>query len=75
MDTVFLQGEARKRPFSIDGQQAKGPGVCDMKGGLVAVLHVMETLQHFGIEEKLSLCVGLGDPHHRRHGPQRRQRP
>ena len=59
MDTVFLEGEAQKRPFSIDGNHAKGPGVCDMKGGLVAVLHVMETLQHFGIAEKLSLCVGF----------------
>jgi hypothetical protein len=49
MDTVFLEREAQKRPFSMDGNHAKGPGVCDMKGGLVAVLHVMETLQHFGI--------------------------
>jgi glutamate carboxypeptidase len=59
MDTVFLEGEAQRRPFSIDGNHAKGPGVCDMKGGLVAIMHVMETLQHFGIAEKLSLCVGF----------------
>ncbi len=59
MDTVFLEGEAQKRPFSIDGNHAKGPGVCDMKGGLVAVLHVMETLQHLGLAEKLFLCVGF----------------
>ncbi|MGD8524144.1 MAG: M20 family metallopeptidase [Desulfobacterales bacterium] len=59
MDTVFLEGEAQKRPFSIDGNHAKGPGVCDMKGGLVAILHVMETLQQFGVAEKLSLCIGF----------------
>ena len=59
MDTVFLEGEAQKRPFSIDGNQAKGPGVCDMKGGLVAILHAMETLEQFGIAEKLSLCIGF----------------
>lgn len=59
MDTVFLKGTVQKRSFAIDGKHAKGPGVCDMKGGLVAVLHVMETLQHFGIADKLSLCVGF----------------
>jgi glutamate carboxypeptidase len=30
-----------------------------MKGGLVAMLHVMETLQHIGIADKLSLAVGF----------------
>ncbi len=59
MDTVFLEGEVQKRPFSIDDHQAKGPGVCDMKGGLVAVLHVVETLQHFALADKLSFCVGF----------------
>jgi len=59
MDTVFLEGEAQKRPFSIEGNCAKGPGVCDMKGGLVAILHVMETLQYFRLAEKLSVCVGF----------------
>jgi len=59
MDTVFLEGTAQKRPFAINGNLATGPGVCDMKGGLVAVLHVIETLQHFGIADKLSLCVGF----------------
>jgi glutamate carboxypeptidase len=59
MDTVFLEGTVQLRPFSIDGNHAKGPGVCDMKGGLVAILHVMETLQHFGITDNLSLCAGF----------------
>ena len=59
MDTVFLEGEVQKRPFSIDGNHAQGPGVCDMKGGLLAILNVIETLQHFGLTEKLSLCVGF----------------
>ena len=59
MDTVFLEGEVQKRPFSIDAKHAKGPGVSDMKGGLVAILHVIETLRHFGLTEKLSLAVGF----------------
>lgn len=33
MDTVFPEGEAARRPFEIRGDQAFGPGVCDMKGG------------------------------------------
>ncbi|HYF56713.1 MAG TPA: M20 family metallopeptidase [Salinarimonas sp.] len=34
-DTVFPQGEAARRPFRIENGRAYGPGVCDMKGGLV----------------------------------------
>ena len=59
MDTVFLEGTVQKRPFAIDGDYAKGPGVCDMKGGLVAILHVMETLKQFGVCDKLSVCAGF----------------
>ena len=59
MDTVFLEGTAAQRPFRIDGQHGRGPGVCDMKGGLVAILHVMETLQHFGITDNLSVCAAF----------------
>jgi len=59
MDTVFLEGTAQQRPFAINGKHAKGPGVCDMKGGLVAILHVMETLQHFGITDNLSVYAGF----------------
>ena len=36
MDTVFPKGTAAQRPFSIDGNIAKGPGVCDMKHGLLS---------------------------------------
>ncbi len=59
MDTVFLEGTAQQRPFSIDGKHARGPGVCDMKGGLVAMLHVMETLQHSKVADNLSVCAGF----------------
>jgi len=34
-DTVFPKGEAERRPFRIEGQRAYGPGVADMKAGLV----------------------------------------
>lgn len=35
MDTVFPAGTASRRPFRIDGDKAHGPGVADMKAGLV----------------------------------------
>jgi glutamate carboxypeptidase len=57
MDTVFPEGEAAKRPFSIHDNRAWGPGVCDMKGGLLVALHALETLQKTGALDRMSLCV------------------
>jgi glutamate carboxypeptidase len=57
MDTVFPEGEAARRPFAVHGNQALGPGVCDMKGGLLVALHALETLKKTGDLDKMSLCV------------------
>jgi glutamate carboxypeptidase len=57
MDTVFPKGEAAKRPFEIRGDQAFGPGVCDMKGGLLVALHALETLKRTGDLDAMSVCV------------------
>jgi len=57
MDTVFPTGEAEKRPFALDGDRATGPGVCDMKGGLLVALHVLEALHHDGVLDRLSIGV------------------
>lgn len=43
-DTVFERGTASKRPFHIEGERALGPGVVDMKGGLVLVLAALNWL-------------------------------
>ncbi len=45
MDTVFDEGTVAERPFSIDGTIARGPGVSDMKGGLLAGFFAVEALQ------------------------------
>lgn len=59
MDTVFPRGEAGKRPFEIKDNRAFGPGVCDMKGGLLVVLHALETLHRSGELEQMSVCVAF----------------
>jgi glutamate carboxypeptidase len=42
MDTVFDAGTAAERPFAIDADGiARGPGVTDMKSGLLAGLHAL----------------------------------
>ncbi len=44
-DTVFPKGEVAKRPFHIEGARAYGPGVADMKGGLVINSFVLAALK------------------------------
>ena len=47
-DTVFPQGTVAQRPFRIDGSRAFGPGVADMKAGLVMNTFVLEAVRRFG---------------------------
>jgi glutamate carboxypeptidase len=44
MDTVFDPGTAAERPFRIEGGQAFGPGVTDMKSGLLTGLYGLRAL-------------------------------
>jgi len=44
MDTVFAAGTAAQRPFRIEAGRAYGPGVLDMKGGIVCLLFALEAL-------------------------------
>ncbi len=48
MDTVFDPGTAAQRPYRSEGRTAFGPGVTDMKAGLLAGLHAIAALQEAG---------------------------
>ena len=45
MDTVFDEGTVAERPFEIQAGIATGPGVTDMKSGLLAGLHAIAAVR------------------------------
>jgi len=45
MDTVFEEGTVAKRPFRVEDGIARGPGVSDMKAGLLAGLRALAALR------------------------------
>ncbi len=47
-DTVFPKGEVSRRPFTIEGGRAYGPGVADMKAGLVMNVFVAAAFKALG---------------------------
>lgn len=50
VDTVFKEGAAKENPFRIDENGfAHGPGVLDMKGGLVMNIFVARALKELGL--------------------------
>ncbi len=49
-DTVFERGTAAARPLRVEGGRVLGPGVCDMKGGLVLGLAAVRALSEGGPE-------------------------
>lgn len=47
-DTVFPRGTAAERPMTVVGDRVKGPGTCDMKGGLLTGIYALRALAHVG---------------------------
>jgi glutamate carboxypeptidase len=45
-DTVFVPGTGAARPVRIEGTRALGPGVADMKGGVLVALEALTRLAH-----------------------------
>lgn len=56
LDTVFPEGTAAARPFSVDGDVARGPGIADMKAGLLSIVYVLRTLEKSTLD-RLAICV------------------
>ncbi|KAB7707088.1 M20/M25/M40 family metallo-hydrolase [Bacillus aerolatus] len=50
-DTPHPPGTTLQRPFKIEGNLLRGPGVSDMKAGLVSMINAAIALQEFAYEE------------------------
>ena len=48
-DTVWPLGTVAKRPFTIDGNIVRGPGVFDMKGGLAQIVFALKTIRELDL--------------------------
>ena len=55
-DTVFPRGTVASRPFSLDGDVARGPGVFDMKAGIVQAIYGLSELDDVSHVEMLITC-------------------
>jgi glutamate carboxypeptidase len=67
VDTVFGPGESTRRPFTVSGGLARGPGVFDMKGGLVQLLFALRELRRREVALRLTVLLNadeeIGSPH------------
>lgn len=55
MDTVFPKGTVSRRPYHEDEKYAYGPGVADMKAGLIMILHLVRKLKE--TNPGLRICI------------------
>ncbi|HUH16546.1 MAG TPA: M20 family metallopeptidase [Methylomirabilota bacterium] len=66
MDTVFDPGTAAARPYRSSSGRATGPGVTDMKAGLLAGLHALGALREAGASPAVTFVANpdeeIGSP-------------
>lgn len=62
LDTVFSEGEAERRPFRQEGSRLYGPGVFDMKCGLLQGLYAMHgVVSHFEPKKNIVLLINTDE--------------
>ena len=61
LDTVFPVGEAARRPFGVSSGRATGPGVADMKAGLVMNSFVLAAFKACGGHRRTLVGLYTGD--------------
>lgn len=61
MDTVFADGTAAARPFTITDGKVTGPGVLDMKGGVTILLYAVKFLTEAGYDKYPIKIILAGD--------------
>lgn len=61
MDTAIAAGATAERPFTIKDGKAYGPGVLDMKGGIVAALYAIKALKSIGYNARPIKVLLAGD--------------
>ncbi|HWR43702.1 M20 family metallopeptidase [Sporomusa sp.] len=61
MDTACPAGAIAERPFTIKDGIAYGPGVLDMKGGIVAAIYAIKALKSAGYDSRSLKVLLAGD--------------
>jgi glutamate carboxypeptidase len=51
LDTVYPEGTVAERPMRFENHHILGPGVCDMKAGLLTGLYAVRALQQVGFND------------------------
>ena len=57
MDTVFPLGTLQEWQFAIQGNKVTGPGVSDMKGGLLYIYHAAKYLTENNLLKDSAVCI------------------
>lgn len=57
MDTVWSVGKIKKMPFYLSKDKIYGPGVLDMKAGVVMAIYALKTLSDLNIDPKRKIAL------------------
>ncbi len=61
MDTVFPEGTAARRPFTVNGEWAHGPGASDCKAGVVTIIHGLDLLKDYDKFGRISVLFNCDE--------------